>query len=96
MQQWTTIKLCSNAFQIAAAIVIITIAIPAMVHECKRHSVMQGERDYKAIEGSTGPVVYPAGFLYAYSILFRLSKLGEIGAAQIIFACLYLINQVIH
>ena len=62
--------------------------------ECKVNSVLQGKRDYKAIEGDTGPIVYPAGHLYAYSVLYWLSSYGSIRAAQIIFGALYLVNQV--
>ena len=65
------------------------------VVNAEKNTSMQGERDYKAIEGDTGPIVYPAGHLYAYSILHWLSNHGSIGAAQIIFGTLYLINQVI-
>ena len=31
-----------------------------------------GERDYLQIRGGTGPLVYPAGFLYLFSVLKRL------------------------
>lgn len=55
---------------------------------------IQGERNYKDIEGSTGPVVYPAGFLYAYSVLYWLSNFGHIRAAQVLFGFLYLMTQV--
>lgn len=51
----------------------------------------QGERDYKELRGPTGPLVYPAGFLYIYSIFYKISK-GEVFPAQIIFTLLYLLN----
>jgi hypothetical protein len=37
---------------------------------------LSGERNYANIKGDTGPVVYPAGFLYVFSILFWLTGGG--------------------
>lgn len=42
----------------------------------------QGERDYQNIRGGTGPLVYPAGFLYLFSGLRALTGGGDIAAAQ--------------
>ena len=53
----------------------------------------QGERDYSQIKGQTGPLVYPAGFLYIYTALSWLTQGGQIAIGQIIFTALYLINQ---
>ncbi|KAF2077475.1 hypothetical protein CYY_001248 [Polysphondylium violaceum] len=53
---------------------------------------VNGERDYGKLEGSTGPVVYPAGFIYVYSILYQLTNQGkDILRAQYIFAGLYIL-----
>eukprot|EP00884_Botryococcus_braunii_P014202 jgi/Botrbrau1/22783/Bobra.0132s0109.1 len=52
---------------------------------------MKGERDYKELRGGTGPLVYPAGFLYVYSIFYHISN-GEILPAQVIFVVLYMLN----
>ena len=52
----------------------------------------QGERDYELIKGGTGPLVYPAGFLYLYTALRWLTG-GAILPAQLLFAVLYLANQ---
>lgn len=30
---------------------------------------LEGERDYNNLKGDTGPLVYPAGFLYIYSAI---------------------------
>lgn len=50
-----------------------------------------GERDYTAIKGATGPLVYPAAHLYIYSVLFYLTDEGKnILLAQILFGGVYL------
>jgi alpha-1,3-mannosyltransferase len=52
----------------------------------------EGEYDYRKIYGSTGPLVYPAGFLY----LFRALQYGthhDILTAQKIFLGFYLMTQ---
>ncbi|XP_044354471.1 uncharacterized protein [Triticum aestivum] len=51
----------------------------------------EGERDYTKIEGDTGPLVYPAGFLYVYSAIKFLTA-GQVFPAQILFGVLYLVN----
>ncbi|KAK9450035.1 ALG3 protein-domain-containing protein [Limtongia smithiae] len=55
--------------------------------------VLKGERDYKNIKGGTGPIVYPAGHVYIYSVLYKLTDNGQnIFRAQIIFQGLYMIT----
>ncbi|KAL4796040.1 glycosyltransferase [Aspergillus venezuelensis] len=55
-----------------------------------------GERDYTRIEGSTGPLVYPAAHVYGYSLLYNVTDEGrDIAFGQIIFAFLYLITLTI-
>lgn len=56
---------------------------------------MQGQRDYALIKGQTGPLVYPAGFLYLYTALYHLTTGGSIMLAQTIFAIIYLANQAV-
>lgn len=41
-----------------------------------------GERDYKNLKGDTGPLVYPAGFLYIYSAFLYLTG-GHVYPAQV-------------
>ena len=53
----------------------------------------QGERDYALIKGQTGPLVYPAGFLYTFTALFYATAGGNIRMAQWLFAIAYLVNQ---
>ena len=49
--------------------------------------VLNGERDYFKIKGNTGPLVYPAGFLYFFTVLYRLTNQGKnILIAQGLFA----------
>lgn len=57
---------------------------------------LAGERDYTLIKGSTGPLVYPAGHVYIYSLLHHLTDEGrDIARAQVLFAILYLFTLAI-
>ncbi|RDD39131.1 Dol-P-Man:Man(5)GlcNAc(2)-PP-Dol alpha-1,3-mannosyltransferase, partial [Trichoplax sp. H2] len=57
---------------------------------------LNGTYDYGQLKGATGPLVYPAGFVYIYSILYMVTRSGQdILLAQYIFAVLYLINLVL-
>ena len=42
---------------------------------------LHGERNYSLLRGDTGPLVYPAGFVYVYSGLYYLTN----GGVDIIF-----------
>ncbi|KAL8214002.1 hypothetical protein R6Q57_003451 [Mikania cordata] len=52
---------------------------------------IEGERDYNNLKGDTGPLVYPAGFLYLYSAIQYATR-GEVYSAQILFGFLYIVN----
>lgn len=54
----------------------------------------EGERDYMKIRGDTGPLVYPAGFLYLYGTLKYLAGGDgtDILKAQWMFVVFYLIS----
>lgn len=52
---------------------------------------LEGERDYTNLKGDTGPLVYPAGFLYIYSAIQFVTG-GQVYPAQILFGVLYIIN----
>ena len=56
---------------------------------------LSGERDYEKLRGGTGPLVYPAGFLYVFAWLRWLcgGDGSNVGKAQLIFAALYLANR---
>lgn len=57
-------------------------------------SFLKGERDYKNITGDTGPCVYPAGHLYVYALLYKLTRAGkDLRLGQWLFAGLYLTCQ---
>ena len=43
---------------------------------------IEGERDYSNLKGDTGPLVYPAGFLYIYSAIQYVTG-GQVYPAQV-------------
>lgn len=55
--------------------------------------VEQGERDYTLIRGASGPLVYPAGFVWLFDALRRATNDGEIASAQLWFAAMYIASQ---
>lgn len=38
---------------------------------------LQGERNYLNLKGDTGPLVYPAGFVYIFSLLYWICDHGS-------------------
>jgi len=55
--------------------------------------VKNGTWDYSQLKGDTGPLVYPAGFVWIYLGLYYITDFGTyIKLAQCLFAVLYLIN----
>jgi len=55
-----------------------------------------GERDYTKILGGTGPLVYPAGFLYMYGFFKWFADGGnKVLNAQYLFCLLYVLNAAI-
>ncbi|KAK6176852.1 hypothetical protein SNE40_015073 [Patella caerulea] len=58
--------------------------------------VVNGTYDYLKLKGDTGPLVYPAGFVYIYTALYYITDHGtNIRLAQYIFACLYMLTLLI-
>jgi len=54
---------------------------------------LNGTTDYMKLQGDTGPLVYPAGFVYIFSFLHQITDSGnDIRFAQYIFMCFYAIN----
>ncbi|OUM61409.1 glycosyltransferase family 58 protein, partial [Piromyces sp. E2] len=57
---------------------------------------LKGEFDYMKLKGDTGPLVYPAGFVYIFSLLYKITNNGEnIRLAQYIFMGLYIATLVV-
>ena len=56
-----------------------------------------GDTNYLNLKGDTGPLVYPAGFLYVYRALWWLTDGGRgaaaIRVAQWVFVSIYLLTQ---
>lgn len=63
----------------------------AYMQECE--GFLNGTLDYSQLRGDTGPLVYPAGFVYIYSLFYFLTGHGEnIRLAQYIFISIYLLQ----
>uniref|UniRef100_H2MM04 Dol-P-Man:Man(5)GlcNAc(2)-PP-Dol alpha-1,3-mannosyltransferase n=1 Tax=Oryzias latipes TaxID=8090 RepID=H2MM04_ORYLA len=55
--------------------------------------VINGTYDYTQLKGDTGPLVYPAGFVYVFTALYYITNHGtNIRLGQYIFAVFYLIT----
>ncbi|XP_077580636.1 dol-P-Man:Man(5)GlcNAc(2)-PP-Dol alpha-1,3-mannosyltransferase [Stigmatopora nigra] len=55
--------------------------------------VINGTYDYTQLKGDTGPLVYPAGFVYIFTALYYITSSGaNIRLGQYIFAVFYLIT----
>eukprot|EP00051_Salpingoeca_urceolata_P030077 m.491972 g.491972 ORF g.491972 m.491972 type:complete len:411 (-) comp31115_c0_seq1:169-1401(-) len=55
-----------------------------------------GTCDYTLLKGDTGPLVYPAGFVYLFLGLYHVTEQGaNVLRAQGIFICLYLLTTAI-
>ncbi|KAM8838693.1 dol-P-Man:Man(5)GlcNAc(2)-PP-Dol alpha-1,3-mannosyltransferase [Synchiropus picturatus] len=55
--------------------------------------VINGTYDYTQLKGDTGPLVYPAGFVYIFTALYYMTSSGvNIRLGQYIFALFYLIT----
>ncbi|MEQ2209073.1 dolichyl-P-Man:Man(5)GlcNAc(2)-PP-dolichol alpha-1,3-mannosyltransferase, partial [Xenoophorus captivus] len=55
--------------------------------------VINGTYDYTELKGDTGPLVYPAGFVYIFTALYYITSHGvNIRLGQYIFAFFYLVT----
>nr|XP_046215433.1 LOW QUALITY PROTEIN: dol-P-Man:Man(5)GlcNAc(2)-PP-Dol alpha-1,3-mannosyltransferase-like [Oncorhynchus gorbuscha] len=55
--------------------------------------VINGTYDYTQLKGDTGPLVYPAGFVYMFTALYYVTNHGvNIRLAQYLFAVFYLLT----
>ena len=53
--------------------------------------INNGTWDYSELRGDTGPLVYPAGFVYVFTILYHLTDNGtDVEKAQYIFMAIYI------
>lgn len=56
--------------------------------------LIHGEHDYRNIVADTGPLVYPAGFLYLFAAIRKVTNDGtNVRAAQYLFLGIYLATQ---
>ncbi len=54
---------------------------------------INGSLDYSQLKGDTGPLVYPAGFVYVFSVFYFLTGKGtNIKCAQYIYVLIYLLT----
>ena len=54
--------------------------------------LLRGDWDYAHLEGATGPLVYPAGFVYMFMALRAATSEGkDIAAAQLIFSLVHVL-----
>ncbi|KAF7287647.1 hypothetical protein GWI33_005995 [Rhynchophorus ferrugineus] len=57
---------------------------------------LNGTWDYQYLKGDTGPLVYPAGFVYLYTAFYYVTNQGRnIYMAQYIFLVLYLLQTLL-
>ncbi|WAR14732.1 ALG3-like protein [Mya arenaria] len=57
---------------------------------------INGTRDYTQLKGDTGPLVYPAGFVYIFTGFYHLTEHGaNIRLAQYCFAALYILTLLV-
>ncbi|KAL4221776.1 dolichyl-P-Man:Man(5)GlcNAc(2)-PP-dolichol alpha-1 [Mactra antiquata] len=58
--------------------------------------VLNGTYDYFQLKGDTGPLVYPAGFVYIFSGMYYITNEGtNLRMAQYIFAVLYILSLLV-
>ena len=57
---------------------------------------LNGSRNYTELKGDTGPLVYPAGFVYIYTVFYHIDKWAQnLKVMQFVFGGLYLLNLLI-
>ncbi|XP_017472496.1 PREDICTED: lethal(2)neighbour of tid protein 2 [Rhagoletis zephyria] len=64
----------------------------AYMQECE--GFLNGTLNYAQLKGDTGPLVYPAAFVYIYAAFYYITSHGQnIRLAQYIFVCIYLLQM---
>jgi alpha-1,3-mannosyltransferase len=96
-----------SVYAACALILVEAVVNPLIIHKVRYTEIdwiayMQevegvigknGTYDYAELRGDTGPLVYPAGFVWIYSFLYRLTDSGtDVRTAQYAFALLYLLT----
>ncbi|GET93276.1 alpha-1,3-mannosyltransferase, putative [Leishmania tarentolae] len=92
-------KLVSVALA-AEAVVILAVILTMPYTEINWKAYMEGvegflagDVDYRNLKNGTGPLVYPGGFVWVYSVLYYLTKKGEaVELAQWLHAGVYLVT----
>jgi len=96
----------SNCWIVALALLVFELIVNIIViHKVKYteidwiaymqevEGVINGTLDYSKLKGDTGPLVYPAGFVWFYMGLYYITNHGaNILVAQYVFAVIYVIN----
>jgi alpha-1,3-mannosyltransferase len=101
LQRWDKHVICGLLFFEAVVVVFILRYVPYTEIDWKAYMEevsmwQEGELDYMKIKGGTGPLVYPAGFLYLFGLMKKMTRDGHnIHRAQYIFGLLYMINMAI-
>ncbi|KAG0254150.1 dolichyl-P-Man:Man(5)GlcNAc(2)-PP-dolichol alpha-1,3-mannosyltransferase, partial [Actinomortierella ambigua] len=91
---WTLVTLLLLAEVALNAVIIKRVAYTEIDWRAYMQEVsgyLNGETDYRKLRGDTGPLVYPAGFVYIYATLYYLTDDGtNLRRGQWIFMGLYL------
>ncbi|KAH9180490.1 mannosyltransferase [Lactarius sanguifluus] len=96
---WTLATLVIVGDVVLTQLIIRFVPFTEIDWETYMHQVkiyLDGERDYHAISGPTGPLVYPAGHVYIHAFLYRLTDAGQnLALSQQVYAFLYVVSLVI-
>ncbi|KAG5490079.1 hypothetical protein JKF63_00198 [Porcisia hertigi] len=92
--RWIEVAPVAETFFIIAVVALVPyteIDWRAYIEEVK--GFLDGELNYYNLKGCTGPLVYPGGFVWVYSVLYYLTKKGEdIELAQWIYCSVYIMT----
>ncbi|KAJ2789573.1 dolichyl-P-Man:Man(5)GlcNAc(2)-PP-dolichol alpha-1,3-mannosyltransferase [Coemansia linderi] len=88
------------AFEAAATLAIVQrvnyTEIDWLAYMQEVAGVIAGERNYTKLRGATGPLVYPAGFVWIFGLLWQATDGGQdIRLAQYVFLGIYVATQVL-
>ncbi|KAH9001331.1 mannosyltransferase [Lactarius akahatsu] len=96
---WTLATLVIVGDVVLTQLIIRFVPFTEIDWETYMHQVkiyLDGERDYDAISGPTGLLVYPAGHVYIHAFLYRLTDAGRnLALSQQVYTLLYVASLVI-